>query len=192
MKKYMLSLLFVCTTGLIFAQQDTLHKNHQFYYGIGLSGGKGTEKGGYGDLHIYLQRRTNYIAFKSSGISEFKLFDNEPNPSISDVGIIVGKSYSFDRYINIKFGAGLAFTERISRGAFLYNTCKSMFCLFNHDVYGKVTTRTVGVPVEARASILVGRAAALTVGLSANINTATSFCGLSVGATFGRLRDRVR
>jgi hypothetical protein len=174
------------------AQQDTLHKNHQFYYGLGLSGGKGTEKGGYGELHIYLQRKTNYIAFKSSGISEFQLFGDEPNPSISDVGVIVGKSYSSDRYINIKFGGGLALTERISRGAFLYNTCKSMFCLLDHDVYEKVTTRTIGVPIEARASILVGRAAALTVGLSGNLNTANSFCGISVGATFGRLRDRLR
>jgi hypothetical protein len=174
------------------AQQDTLHKNHQFYYGLGLSGGKGTEKGGYGELHIYLQCKTNYIAFKSSGISEFQLFGDEPNPSISDVGVIVGKSYSSDRYINIKFGGGLALTERISRGAFLYNTCKSMFCLLDHDVYEKVTTRTIGVPIEARASILVGRAAALTVGLSGNLNTANSFCGISVGATFGRLRDRLR
>ncbi len=174
------------------AQQDTLHKNHKFYYGIALSGGKGTEDGGYGELHLYLQRKTNYIAFKSSGISEFELFGDKPNPSISNVGIIVGKSYSFERYINIKLGAGLAFTEQISRGAFLYNTCKSMFCLFDHDVYEIVTTRTLGIPIEVRTSFLVGRAAALTLGISANLNSANSFCSFSVGATFGRLRDRVK
>lgn len=192
MQKHVLTLLLVCINVFVFAQQDTLHKNHRFYYGIGLSAGKGTEDGGYGELHIYLQRNTNYIAFKSSGISEFELFGDEPNPSISDVGIVVGKSYSFDHYFNIKFGAGLAFTEQISRGAFLYNTCKSMFCLFDHDVYEIITNRTIGVPLEVRTSFLVGRAAALTVGISANLNMANSFCGFSVGATLGRLRDRAR
>ncbi|WP_426327796.1 hypothetical protein [Pedobacter sp. R-06] len=192
----MMKYLLICFCLLLFidasAQQDTLHQNHKFYYGVGLSGGKGTEDGGYGELHLYLQRKTNYIAFKSSGISEFELFGDKPNPSISDVGIIVGKSYSFERYINIKLGAGLAFTEQISRGAFLYNTCKSMFCLFDHDVYEIVTTRTIGIPIEVRTSFLVGRAAALTLGMSANLNNANSFCGFSVGATFGRLRDRVK
>lgn len=192
----MMKYLLICFCLLLFidasAQQDTLHQNHKFYYGVGLSGGKGTEDGGYGELHLYLQRKTNYIAFKSSGISEFELFGDRPNSSISDVGITVGKSYSFERYINIKLGAGLAFTEQISRGAFLYNTCKSMFCLFDHDVYEIVTTRTIGIPIEVRTSFLVGRAAALTLGISANLNSANSFCGFSVGATFGRLRDRVK
>ncbi|NMN35107.1 hypothetical protein H9N25_00890 [Pedobacter riviphilus] len=192
MQKHVLTLLLVCINVFVFAQQDTLHKNHRFYYGIGLSGGKGTEDGGYGELHIYLQRKTNYIAFKSSGISKFELFGDEPNPSISDVGIIVGKSYSFDRYFNLKFGAGLAFTEQISRGAFLYNTCKSMFCLLDHDVYETIATRTIGVPLEVKTSFLVGRAAALTIGISANLNGAKNFCGFSVGVTLGRLRDRAR
>jgi len=176
---------------LVLAQRDTLHQNHKFYYGLGFGFGKGSEKGGYSNGFIYLQRKTNYIAIKSSGISRFELFGDEPSPSISDLGIIVGKSYTFNRYLNLQFGAGVALTERISRGKFLYSTCKSWFCLVGHDVYETIERRSIGFPLEVKSNFYAGRGTALYLGLNANLNS-DPFCGVSLGFVFGRLRDRIR
>lgn len=191
MRKSILTLLLLAVTTLVFAQQDTLHQKHKFYYGLGIGFGPGSESGTYVDVYLYLQRKANYLALKSSVMSEFQIYSYEPAPSVSDLTLILGKSYTLNRYGNVQLGAGPAYTERIYRGAFLYNTCNSFFCLFGRDVYEIVKQRTVGLSAEARFNFMVSSRWALTLGLSANVNQAKSFCGACIGLRYGRLRDRV-
>ena len=191
MKKYTLTLLLIVGYYVVFAQQDTLHKNRKTYFGIGFSLGTGGDQGGYSDAYFYLQRESTYVALKSSGVSQFDFFGDEPIPILSDAGIIIGKSYMLNKSVSIQFGCGIAYTEQISKGAFLYNTCMGFFCIFGHNVYETITTRSIGFPIEARTNLLLGSASALTIGLNGNLNK-EPFYGLSVGFVFGRLRDRVK
>lgn len=191
MKSILLIACACCMVKFGFAQQDTLPQKDKFYYGVGIGFGPGSESGGYADVYLYLQRKNTYIALKSSVISESQIYSYEPAPGVSDAALILGKSYTFNQYANLQFGFGAAYTERIYRGAFLYNTCNSFFCLLGRDVYEIVKQRTVGLSAEARFNFIVTRRWALTLGLNANLNQAKSFCGACVGLRFGRLRDRV-
>ncbi|RQO79344.1 hypothetical protein DBR40_03000 [Pedobacter sp. KBW01] len=182
-------LVFLFSPG--FAQQDTLHQKKKFYYGLGIGFGPGSESGGYADVYLYLQRKTNYLALKSSVMSEFQIYSYEPAPGVSDLALILGKSYTFNQYVNVQFGLGPAYTERIYRGAFLYNTCNSFFCLFGRDVYEIVKQRALGLSAETKFNFMVSSRWVLTLGLNANLNQAKSFCGACVGLRYGRLRDRI-
>ncbi|MCZ4245484.1 hypothetical protein [Pedobacter punctiformis] len=190
--KYLITCFLMLILSKGFAQQDTLHKNHKIYFALGFGAGVGTERGTYSDSYLSVQHKTNYIAVKASEMVAIRLFSDEPTPSISDVSVLVGKSYTFNRYLNVQFGTGIAFTRQISRGAFLYNTCHSMFCIFDHDVYETVDRRSIGLPLEIKSNFMLGRIAAFSVGLNANFNKLNTFCGISAGFSFGRLRDRIR
>jgi len=191
MKSILLLTFACCIVKFGFAQQDTLHQKDKFYYGLGIGFGAGSESGSYADVYLYLQRKTNYLALKSTVMSELQIYSYEPAPSVSDLALILGKSYTLNRYGNVQLGAGPAYTERIYRGAFLYNTCNSSFCILGHDVYEIVKQHTVGLSTEARFNFMVSRRWGLTLGLNANFNQAKSFCGACVGIRYGKLRDRV-
>jgi hypothetical protein len=192
MKKLRIFLLMLMFPFAIFAQQDTLHKNYKNYYGIGLSLGKGSDDYGYNKAYIYWQRKANYLSIGFSDISKDGFFMGDtPRPETGDAYIIIGKSIMFNPYINLKFGAGVAFVEDVSRGKFLYNTCKSMFCLLDTDVYETIKKRGVGFPLELNTNFYVSRRFALSLGFNANINTINSFYGLSLGIMGGRLRDKI-
>lgn len=191
MKFILLIVCACCLVKFVFAQQDTMPQKDKFYYGLGVGIGGGSESGSYFDVHLYLQRKTSYIALKSSAMSASQIYNYEPTPSVGEAALILGKSYTFNQYINLQFGAGPAYAERIYRGAFLYNTCNSFFCLFGHDVYEIVKQRTVGLSAEARFNFMVSRRWALTLGFNANLNRAKSFGGACIGLRYGKLRDRV-
>jgi len=191
MRKFAVTLVFIGIGCAASAQQDSLAKKDKFYYGLGVGIGVGSESGGYADVYLYLQRKTSYIALKSSAITGTQIYSYEPAQGVAEAALILGKSYTFNRYANLQFGAGPAYTERVYQGAFLYNTCNTFFCLFSRDVYEVVKERTVGLSAETRFNFMVSRRWALTLGLNANFNRAKSFCGACVGLRYGKLRDHV-
>lgn len=195
MKKYVLSLLCLCITGLVFGQQDTLHRKWKTYFGLGFGLGGGGNRRLYTDLDFYLQQRNNYISVKTSGVKRMRVFyfGGLPEPRSSDVSILVGKNYTFNRYHYLKFGTGLSLANHISQGAFLYDDCdRPGGCLFGNYVYEKVRKRPVGLPFEIKYGLYLDRTASVTAGFSANLNKVASFYGISVGLVLGRLRDQVK
>ena len=194
MRKHVLMLLLVCINGFVFAQQDTRHKKRKIYFGLGFSLGGGGNRRLYGDADFYLQKRSNYIALKTSAVERIRIFyfGGLPEPHISDFGILVGKSYTFNRYHYIKFGAGVSLVDQVSPGAFLYNDCdRPGGCLFSNNVYEKIRRKTVGLPLEMKYGLYLDRTAAVTAGFSANLNNLQSFYGISLGLVVGRLKDKV-
>lgn len=176
-----------------FAQQDTLHQISNTYFGFGFSLGGGNVDGLYGDVSFYLQKKNNYISLKTAAIEEIHIFTKSPNSSISDVSLLVGKSYTFNRYHYIRFGAGISFVNQINQGKFLYDNCdRPGGCLFSSYVYETVRKKSAGLPLEVTYNIFLDRTAAATLGFSANLNHTQSFCGVSIGLVLGRLRDKVQ
>ncbi|TCD25426.1 hypothetical protein EZ456_15455 [Pedobacter psychrodurus] len=176
------------------AQQDTLHQRRKTYFGLGFSLGGGGNRGLYGDVDFYLQKKNSYISLKTSAIERIKIFyfGGLPEPRISDIGILVGKSYTINRRHYFKFGAGISLVDQISRGAFLYNDCdRPGGCLFSNNVYETIRKKTIGLPLEITYGLYLDRTAAVTVGFSANLNNVQSFYGISVGLVLGRLKDKV-
>ena len=176
-----------------FAQQDTLHRNYKNYYALSLGFGKANENYNIGTSSISIQRKNNYISIGVASISkpEFIFLNDQPNPSTSGVNLLVGKSFTFNRYLNIQIGAGVSYVEDISRGAFLYNSCKSYFCIIDHNVYETVNRKVIGLPIEFKTNIYLDRTASLTIGTFANLNATKSFYGIYAGVTVGRLRDKI-
>lgn len=191
--------LILCYCLLFFtgarAQQDTLHQKRKTYFGIGFSLGNGGENGLYADLDFYLQKKNSYISLKVSEVERIRIFyfDGLPEPRASDIGILVGKSYTFSRYHYLKFGAGLSLVNQVSRGAFLYNDCnRPGGCLFSNNVYEIIRKKPIGLPLEIKYGIYLDRTAAVTAGFSANLNNVQSFYGISLGMVVGRLKDKVK
>ena len=190
--------LLICFCLLLFvdalAQQDTLHQKKKIYFGLGFSLGGGGNRRLYGDADFYLQKRSNYIALKTSAVERIRIFyfGGLPEPHISDFGILAGKSYTFKRYHYFKFGAGFSLVDQVSPGAFLYNDCdRPGGCLFSNNVYEKIRRKTVGLPLEMKYGLYLDRTAAVTAGFSANLNNLQSFYGISLGLVVGRLKDKV-
>jgi hypothetical protein len=193
MRKHVLILLLVCINGFVFAQQDTLHKKRKIYFGLGFSLGGGGNRRLYGDADFYLQKRSNYISLKTSAVERIRIFyfGGLPEPHISDVGILAGKSYTFNRYHYVKFGAGVSLVDQVSPGAFLYTDCdRADGCLFGNSVYEKIRRKTVGLPLEMKYGLYLDRTTAVTAGFSANLNNLQSFYGISLGLVVGRLKDK--
>jgi hypothetical protein len=189
--------LLICFCLLLFvdvlAQQDTLHQKRKIYFGFGFSLGGGGNRRFYGDVDFYLQKRSNYIALKTSAVERIRIFyfGGLPEPHISDFGILVGKSYTFNHYHYVKFGAGFSLVDQVSPGAFLYNDCdRPGGCLFSNNVYEKIRRKTVGLLLEMKYGLYLDRTAAVTAGFSANLNNLQSFYGLSLGLVVGRLKDK--
>lgn len=192
MKTHQIFLVMLIFPLAVFAQQDTLHKDYKNYFGYGLALGKGSNDQGFSKGYIYWQRKNNYISFGSSSVDEGGfMFMDEPIPTTSDLYILIGKSLTANKYLNFRFGAGIAYVEDVSRGKFLYNTCKSMFCLLDRNIYEIVKKRSIGFPIEVNTNLYVSRRFALTMGFNANINVANSFYGLSLGLMGGRLRNKI-
>jgi hypothetical protein len=190
--------LLICFCLLLFvdalAQQDTLHKKKKIYFGLGFSLGGGGNRRLYGDADFYLQKRSNYIALKTSAVERIRIFyfGGLPEPHVSDFGILVGKSYTFNRYHYVKFGAGVSLVDQVSPGAFLYNDCdRPGGCLFSNNVYETIRRKRVGLPLEMKYGLYLDRTAAVTAGFSANLNNLQSFYGISLGLVVGRLKDKV-
>ncbi|MDQ0641156.1 hypothetical protein QF042_004721 [Pedobacter sp. W3I1] len=190
--------LLICFCLLLFAdalaQQDTLNKKRKIYFGLGFSLGGGGNRRLYGDVDFYLQKRSNYISLKTSAVERIRIFyfGGLPEPHISDVGILVGKSYTFNRYHYVKFGTGVSLVDQVSPGAFLYNDCdRPGGCLFSNNVYETIRRKTVGLPLEMKYGLYLDRTAAVTAGFSANLNNLQSFYGISLGLVVGRLKDKV-
>lgn len=190
--------LLICFCLLLFvdalAQQDTLHQKRKIYFGLGFSLGGGGNRRLYGDVDFYLQKRSNYISLKTSAVERIRIFyfGGLPEPHISDVGILVGKSYTFNRYHYVKFGIGVSLVDQVSPGAFLYNDCdRPGGCLFSNNVYEKIRRKTVGLPFEMKYGLYLDRTTAVTAGFSANLNNLQSFYGISLGLVVGRLKDKV-
>lgn len=191
--KYLLICFCLLLFGDALAQQDTLHKKRKIYFGLGFSLGGGGNRRVYGDVDFYLQKRSNYISLKTSAVERIRIFyfGGLPEPHVSDVGILVGKSYTFNRYHYVKFGAGVSLVDQVSPGAFLYNDCdRPGGCLFSNHVYEKIRKKTVGLPLEMKYGLYLDRTAAVTAGFSANLNILQSFYGVSVGLVVGRLKDK--
>ena len=189
--------LLICFCLLLFvdalAQQDTLYQKRKSYFGLGFSLGGGGNRRFYGDVDFYLQKRSNYISLKTSAVERIRIFyfGGLPEPHISDVGILAGKSYTFNRYHYVKFGAGVSLVDQVSPGAFLYTDCdRAGGCLFGNSVYEKIRRKTVGLPLEMKYGLYLDRTAAVTAGFSANLNNLQSFYGLSLGLVVGRLKDK--
>jgi len=194
----MMKYLLICFCLLLFidasAQQDTLHQKRKIYFGLGFNLGGGGNRRVYGDADFYLQKRSNYISLKTSAVERIRFFyfGGLPEPHVSDVGILVGKSYTFNRYHYFKFGAGVSLVDRVRPGAFLYNDCdRPGGCLFSNNVYETIRRKTVGLPLEMKYGLYLDRTAAVTAGFSANLNNLQSFYGISLGLVVGRLKDKV-
>jgi hypothetical protein len=189
--------LMICCCMFFFkeasAQQDTLHQKRKLYFGVGFSLGGGGNRRVYGDLDFYLQKRSNYISLKTTAVERIRIFyfGGLPESHISDIGILVGKSYTFKRYHYFKFGAGVSFVDQVSRGSFLYNNCdRPGGCLFSNNVYETIRRKAVGLPLEMKYGLYLDRTAAVTAGFSANLNNLQSFYGISLGLVVGRLKDK--
>lgn len=175
------------------AQADSLHKNHKVYFGLGFGLGPGNKEGIFSDAYVYLQRNKYYYEFKTSGIAKVNLFGDYPNLTVSELSLILGKSYSLDKHSYFQFGTGLSLLNKISRGEFLYNNCdKPNGCLLSSSVYETIRQRPLGLPLETRFNLNLDRTAALTLSLSANLNRLECFYGLSFGLVLGRLRDPLK
>ncbi|TBO39766.1 hypothetical protein [Pedobacter kyonggii] len=174
------------------AQQDTLHQKRKIYFGLGFSLGGGGNRRLYGAADFYLQKRSNYISLKTSAVERIRIFfGGLPEPHIADVGVLAGKSYTFNRYHYVKFGAGVSLVDQVSAGAFLYNDCdRPGGCLFSNKVYERIRRKTVGLPLEMKYELYLDRTAAVTAGFSANLNNLQSFYGISLGLVVGRLKDK--
>ncbi|MBT2562966.1 hypothetical protein J7E50_22310 [Pedobacter sp. ISL-68] len=190
--------LLICFCLLLFidasAQQDTLRQKRKTYFGVGFSLGGGGNRRLYGDVDFFLQKRNSYISFKTSGVERIRIFyfGGLPEPRISDVGILVGKSYTFNHYHYLKFGVGVALVHQVSRGALLYNDCdRPGGCLFSNNIYETIRKKPIGLPLEIKYGLYLDRTAAVTAGFSANLNDVESFYGISVGLVVGRLKDKV-
>lgn len=195
MKKYILCLLCVCSTGLVVAQRDTLHQKRKTYFGLGFSLGGGGNGRLYSDIDIFLQKRNNFISVKTSGVRRVRIFyfGGLPEPRVSDISVLAGKSFTLNRYHYLRLGTGLAMANQISRGAFLYDDCdRPGGCLFSNYVYERIIKRAIALPMEIKYGLYLDGTASLTVGFSANLNKVESFYGISMGLALGRLRDQVR
>ncbi|MEH3113004.1 hypothetical protein [Pedobacter terrae] len=195
MKKYILCLHCLCMTGLVSAQQDTLHQKWKTYFGLGFSLGGGGNGRLYSDIDIFLQKRNNFISIKTSGVKRFRIFyfGGLPEPRISDLSILAGKNYTFNRYHYLRLSAGLSMINQISRGTFLYDDCdRPGGCLFGNYIYETIRRRSIGLPFEIKYGLYLDGTASVTAGFSANLNKVESFYGISMGLVLGRLRDQRR
>jgi len=190
MKKHILTLSLVLGYCIAFAQQDTLHKNRKTYFGLGFSFGKGNIDRTYGDLFIYVEQKSYYLALKTSGIDEIKLFGSQPDLVVSDLSLIAGKRITLDRYNTFQVGLGISMFEQQTKGAIIPREGKAcLFCSTNYEIIKK---KQFGVPFEVRYHLNLDRTASLNLGFSANLNKLNSYCAISIGTTIGRLRDRIK
>jgi hypothetical protein len=193
MNKLLKTVLLLFISIDVAAQADSLHQNHQVYFGLGFGLGPGSKEGLFSDAYVYLQREKYYFEFKTSGIAKVNLFGDSPNLTVSELSLIVGKSYSLNKHSYFQFGTGVSLVNKISRGRFLYDNCdKPNGCLLSSRVYETIRQRPLGLPLETRLNLNLDRTAALSLSLSANINRLESFYGLSVGFVLGRLRDKLK
>lgn len=175
---------------LSFAQQDTLHKNRKTYFGLGFSLGRGSIYGTYGDIFIYAERKSYYLALKTSAIEEIKLFGSQPDLTVSDVSLIAGKRISLDQYHTFQLGLGISMFQQQTKGVILPKVGKEcLFCSANYEIIKK---RQFAVPFEVRYHLNLDHTASLDLGFSASLNKLNSFYAVSIGTTLGRLRDRIK
>lgn len=182
------SLIFISASSL--AQQDTLHKNRKTYFGLGFSFGKGSVNGTYGDVFVYAEQRSYYLALKTSAIEEIKLFGSQPDLIVSDVSLIAGKRITLNQFNTFQVGLGISMFEQQTKGAIIPREGKAcLFCSTNYEIIKKMQ---FAVPFEIRYHLNLDHTASLNLGFSANLNKLNSFCAISIGTTIGRLRDRIK
>ncbi|TCD00771.1 hypothetical protein EZ449_19940 [Pedobacter frigidisoli] len=190
MKSYLLTASLVFIGYTTFAQQDKLHKNRKTYFGMGFSLGKGSIDGTYGDIFIYAEQKSYYLALKTSAIEEIRLFGSQPDLTVSDVSLIAGKRISLNQYHTFQFGFGISVFGQQTKGAILPRVGKE--CLFCSSDYEIIKKSQFAIPVEIRYHLNLDHTASLNLGFSASLNKLNSFYAVSIGTTLGRLRDRIK
>lgn len=189
--KFQLLLIFIFSsiTG-VFAQQDSVKLNHRYFFGVGIAVGKGSQNGVYVMAHIQVQHFASYMALKESGFAVLNILGDEPTPNVSDVSLIVGKSYTVGDMHNFQIGSGLSLVTVVSRGALL--PCKSCGW-FESNKYETITKKVIGLPIEAKYNLYsYRRLGAISLSINANLNREQSYFGTAIGLMAGRLRQNLK
>lgn len=187
----LLTALTLCST--VSAQPaDTLHNDKEYYHFVNLEMGRANSRG-YMQLGYAIQKKRSYLKLKFDGIHEpIDLFGGtQPKESTSASSALFGRSIVLNSYHTFQFGAGVAFVEDISRGAFIRNTCTSWLCLFGEDIYETIKRTNIGLPVEARYNLTFLQNVGVSFSVNANFNSLKTYSGFSLGLVFGRLRDKI-
>lgn len=189
--KYKLLLIFMFTNIIgVFAQQDSIKFKNEYFFGVGIAVGTGSQKGVYVMAHTQVQHFTSYLAVKASGFAILNILGDEPTPNVSDVSLIVGKSYTVGDIHNFQIGSGVSLVTDVSRGALL--PCKSCGW-FESNKYETITKNAIGIPIEAKYSLYsCRRRGAISLSLNANLNKEQSYFGAAIGLTAGRLRQNFK
>ncbi|MBB2146418.1 hypothetical protein GM921_13030 [Pedobacter sp. LMG 31464] len=185
--KFQLLLIFMLFSIVgVFAQQDSVKLKNGYFFGVGIAVGTGSQNGVYVMAHIQVQHSTSYLALKGSSFVVLDILGDEPTPSVSDVSLIVGKSYTFGGIHNFQIGSGLSSVTIVSRGALL--PCKSCGW-FESNKYETITKNVIGLPIEAKYNLYsYRRRGTISFSLNANLNKEQSYFGAAIGLIAGRLR----
>jgi len=140
--------------------------------------------------YVQVRHKANYLSIRTSGFEKIDLFGDEPQPAVAEYSLLFGKNYVINKNSNLQFGIGIGVAEITSRGKFLYNTCKGMFCVVGHNVYEKITQNPIAIPLEIKYNLFFTRKVGLNLGLNMNINKVQTFFAVNAGFLVGRLKDK--
>lgn len=160
MKTLVLALLVCfCLSNVARAQTDSLHLPKRFYvYGdLEFSGG-GATYGSYVQFSLVVQNRNNYAGLKAAENAKPIFSWSDEEPTLTDFDLIVGKSYTFAAYHNLKLGSGVAFVKKEKRAP-LGATFKK---------------KAIGLPLELRYCYMVDWSTGITCSLNSNLNRVDS------------------
>ncbi|MEE1945365.1 hypothetical protein VRU48_09610 [Pedobacter sp. KR3-3] len=157
------------------AQTDSLHLPKRFYiYGDLEFGGGGATYGSYTQVSLVVQKRNNYVRLKASENARPLFSWNDEEPMMTDLSLILGKSYTVFTCHNLKLGSGVAFIKKEKRAPL-------------EETYKK---RAVGLSLELKYCYMIDWSAGITCSLNSNLNKVDSYSVFAVGVAFGFLREK--
>jgi hypothetical protein len=137
--------------------------------------------------HFGLNVSTNenqFLAIRTAEVVEFDIFGNsDPLPGNRDFGVLYGVRTSGKRLGFVSFAAGLSYVRIVRHGQYL----GSDGGWFGTSFYQSKISKTVGLPLEAQAVFKPFSPFGLGLLLYGNVNPVSSFWGVGVSLSVGRM-----
>jgi hypothetical protein len=143
-----------------------------------VSGGVGGGRVGFALLgSANVVRGRTVFGARTSTLQEFEIFGPTPVESATDAGLLVGRGSA--KGSRLSYAAlGIGYVHTVRRGRRLVP---------NGSEYERIDTRTIGIPVELRAT-LNASVVGMGVCLFGNLNRKDSFVGAALTVQLGTLR----
>ncbi len=167
------------TTSLLLHQPEKITAES---FRVSLGAGVGSLGLGF-SLSLAYDFAGTFVAARHARTDEFRLFGPRPTETVSDFGIICGRSFRQGEWYE-SVGTGLSYVHTVERGG-LVGLADGWF---SQNQYENVGKDVIGIPVQVEISLAPWENVGAALIAFANINSAWSVIGLTLNLQFGLLR----